>query len=167
LGTADAAGNCDVSPKGDPPGFVYVHDDRTLVIPDRPGNRRIDSLTNILQNPHVGLLFLIPGMDETLRVNGTAQVVRDPSLLERLAIDGKPPLLAIVVRIDQCFLHCGKSFLRAKLWDAPHFVDRLTLPTLAEMIQDQIRPPDRTEEEHRRIIAEALDTQRQAYSCLY
>jgi hypothetical protein len=167
IGTSDASGACDVSPKGDPPGFVLVHDDRTLVIPDRPGNRRVDSLGNILQNPHVGLLFVIPGMDETLRVNGTAHILRDPALLERLAVNGKPAQLAIVVHVQQCFLHCGKSFLRARLWDSAVFIDRPTFPTLGEMIEDQIRPAERTDDEHQRVVAEAHDRVRDAYARLY
>src|SRR5215207_7867986 len=145
LGTSNREGRCDVSPKGDRPGFVCVLDAETLVIPDRLGNRRLDSLQNILENPHVGLLFLIPGMDETLRVNGTAFLTQDPAVLEPLAMDGKPPLLAIEVRVEEAFLHCARSFLRAHLWDADHFMSRDEMPSLGRMIADQIRPAERAE----------------------
>jgi PPOX class probable FMN-dependent enzyme len=154
LSTSNARGGCDASPKGDRPGFVLVQDEHTLVIPDRPGNRRADSLLNILDNPHVGLLFLIPGMGETLRVNGTASLVQDPALLEQLAVDGKRPQLAIVVKVEECFLHCAKALIRSQLWDPEGFMPRCEMPSLAQMIQDQIRPPGRSDEEHLRIIEE-------------
>jgi hypothetical protein len=139
LGTADAAGRADVSPRGDPPGFVRVLDDQTLLIPDRPGNNLLDSLSNIVANPEVGLLFLIPGFDETLRVNGTAALVRDPALLASLAIEGKPPKLAIRVAIREVYLHCARSFRRARLWDPAARVPRETLPSLARMVTDMAR----------------------------
>jgi len=116
LATADAAGRADVSPKGDQPGFVAVEDAGTLLIPDRSGNRLVFSLQNILENPHVGVLFLVPGTGETLRVNGRASLTRDPVILARLAARGKPALLAIRVEIEECFFHCAKAFLRASLW---------------------------------------------------
>jgi PPOX class probable FMN-dependent enzyme len=112
LATSDAAGRCDVSPKGDPAGFVLVLDERHLVIPDRPGNRRLDGMRSILANPHVGLLFLVPGRGETLRVNGHASIVRDAELLARLAVGGKTPRLAIGVEVEEVFLHCAKAFKR-------------------------------------------------------
>jgi PPOX class probable FMN-dependent enzyme len=136
LGTANAKGEADVSPRGDPPGFVKVLDDRTLLIPDRPGNNLLDSLSNIVVNPEVGLLFIIPGFDETLRVNGRAEVVRDPALLAPLAVDGKAPKVAIRVAVRQAYLHCAKSFRRARLWDPAARVPRATLPTLAKMVMD-------------------------------
>ncbi len=144
IASADAVGNCDVSPRGDAPGFVLVLDDKTLVIPERPGNRRADTLFNILQTGAVGLLFMIPGVEETLRVNGRAQVVRDPDILERTAARGKPPKLAISVTVEECFLHCGKAIRRSGLWDAGQMVDRSALPPLARMLLDQARPPDTT-----------------------
>src|SRR5688572_22335175 len=109
LGTAGADGRCDVSPRGDAPGFVQVLDDRRIVIPERPGNRRLDSLQNLLTNPRVGLLFLIPGRDDTLRVNGRASITRDPGILQRSAVQGKAPLLAIGIEVEQCFFHCAKA----------------------------------------------------------
>lgn len=167
LGTSSADGRCDVSPKGDQPGFVLVEDSRTLVIPDRPGNRRFDSLQNILANPHVGLLFLIPGMDETLRVNGTAELVRDPLLLGRLAVDGKQPLLAIVVQVEKAFLHCGRSSLRSSVWDPGRYMPREQLPSLSKMIADQTRPAERDDADHARYLDEAERATAEAYRCLY
>jgi PPOX class probable FMN-dependent enzyme len=166
LGTSGADGRCDVSPKGDRPGFTLVLDDTTVVIPDRPGNKRFDSLHNILANPHVGLLFLIPGMDETLRVNGTAELVRDEALLERLAVDGKKPLLGIVVHVQETFLHCARSFLRAQLWDPETFMPREQMPSLARMITDQTRPDDNPQE-HEQIICEAEQHTAESYRTLY
>ena len=113
IATAGADGRCDISPKGDAPGFVLVLDDRRLVIPDRPGNKRLDGMKNLLANPHVGLIFLVPGREETLRVNGRAWITRDPELLERSAVQGRTPSLAIGVEVEQCFLHCAKAFRRS------------------------------------------------------
>jgi uncharacterized protein len=167
LGTSGLDGRCDVSPKGDRPGFVLIEDDSTVVIPDRPGNKRFDSLQNILHNPHVGLLFLIPGMDETLRVNGSAELVQDEDLLPRLAIDGKVPVLAIVVHVDEAFLHCGRSSLRAQVWDPTRVFSRAELPSLARMIADQTRPAERDQAEHERLVKAAEATTAEAYRCLY
>jgi PPOX class probable FMN-dependent enzyme len=136
LGTANAEGKADVSPRGDPPGFVKVLDDRTLMIPDRPGNNLLDSLSNIVANPEVGLLFVIPGFDETLRVNGRAEVVRDAALLAPLAVEGKTPKVAIRVSVREVYLHCAKSFRRARLWDPAARVPRSTLPSLGKMVMD-------------------------------
>lgn len=116
LSTADAAGNADASPKGDEPGFVVVEDDRTILIPDRLGNKLAYGLTNILENPRVGCLFVIPGTTETLRINGTAELTDDPALCERMAARGRPAVLIIRVTVEQCFFHCSKAFLRSKLW---------------------------------------------------
>ena len=116
LATSDAEGDMDVSPKGDGPGFVAVEDETTLLIPDRSGNKLIFGLQNILANPHVGLIFLIPGTGETLRVNGTAELTSDPAILDRLSARGKPAVVAIRVRIKEVFYHCAKAFLRAQLW---------------------------------------------------
>jgi PPOX class probable FMN-dependent enzyme len=116
LSTSDGHGSADASPKGDAPGFVLIEDDRTLVIPDRPGNSLAFGLTNILENPGVGLLFLIPGTTETLRVNGRAELDRDPELLDRLGARGKPAVVAIRVHVEQVFFHCAKAFIRSELW---------------------------------------------------
>jgi PPOX class probable FMN-dependent enzyme len=116
IATADADGNCDVSPKGDPPGFTYVIDDTTIAIPDRPGNRRIDGFHNVLANPHVGMNFVVPGRTETLRINGRARLIRDAPFFDEMIVKGHRPRLALVVDIEQIFLHCGKSFLRSQMW---------------------------------------------------
>ncbi len=116
LSTSDANGRADASPKGDAPGFVQVEDERTLIIPDRPGNKLAYGHLNIIDNPHVGVLFMIPGTPETLRVNGRAELTSNPTLLEQLAARGKPAVLAIRVHIDECFFHCAKAFIRSDLW---------------------------------------------------
>ena len=138
LGTSAPSGRCDVSPKGDYPGFVRVLDDRTLAIPDLPGNNRLDTLTNILTNPQVGLIFMIPGMNETLRVNGKVRLVRDADLLESMAFKGKLPKLAIVVDVEEVFTHCPKAFLRSKLWSEESRIDRSELPSFAEILRDHV-----------------------------
>jgi uncharacterized protein len=138
VATSGATGTCDVSPKGDTPGFVQVLDDHTLVIPDRPGNRRLDSFRNIIENPHAGLIFIIPGVDETLRVNGTAQIIRDAEILERCAVEGKRPQLAIAVTVQEAFIHCPKCFLRSKVWDTSTWRPRSELPSMAQIMVDQL-----------------------------
>jgi hypothetical protein len=125
LGSTDANGNMDVSPKGDPAGFVQVMDNKTLLIPDRPGNRRGDTLTNILQNPNIGLLFLVPGRGDTLRVNGTAQIVRDDDIRERFIMQGKTPMFVIAVTVKEVFFHCTKCIVRSGLWSSEHEHDEL------------------------------------------
>ena len=125
LGSTDASGNMDVSPKGDPAGFVQVMDNQTLLIPDRPGNRRGDTLSNILQNPHIGLLFLVPGRSDTLRVNGTAQIVRDDAVRERFIMQGKVPIFVIAVTVKEVFFHCTKCMVRSQLWSPDHEHDEL------------------------------------------
>ena len=136
LGTSNASGRCDVSPKGDYPGFVRVLNDKTLAIPDLPGNNRLDTLSNLLANPQVGLIFLIPGMNDVLRVNGKVRLVRDAALLESLAYQGKLPKLAIVVDVQEVFIHCTKALVRSKLWLDEYRVDRNELPSLAEILRD-------------------------------
>jgi uncharacterized protein len=116
IATAGADGSCDVSPKGDPPGFTLVLDDRTIAIPERPGNRRADGFHNIIDNPHVGLLYLMPGRGDTLRINGRATLVRDADFFDRMVVKGHRPILAVVVDIDEVFYHCSKAFLRSSLW---------------------------------------------------
>ena len=136
IGTSNGAGRCDVSPKGDSPGFVQVLDSQTLVIPERPGNRRGDTLVNILENPHVGLLFMIPGIEDTLRVNGRAAIIRDEELLDLTAHQGQRPVLNIVVQVKEAFLHCAKAFKRSRLWELDSQVPRNKLPSLAQMVHD-------------------------------
>ena len=137
IGTQDMAGRADVSPRGDARGFVEILDAQTLAIPDRPGNNRLDSLSNILANPSVGLLFMIPGFDDTLRVNGQASLVTDPDLLERMRVNGKVPALAIVVKVSEVFMHCAKAFRRSHLWDPAQFQDRSEMPSLIKIILDE------------------------------
>ena len=138
IATAGAAGRCDVSPKGDAPGFVRVLDDQHLVIPDRPGNKRLDGMRNIVKNPHVGIIFLLPGNDFTLRVNGRACIVRDEEILSRLEVQGKRPKVAIGVEIEECFLHCAKAFKRSGLWDRERWPDVASLPSMAKILWEQI-----------------------------
>ena len=139
LGTSSADGRCDVSPKGDAPGFVRVLDDHHLVIPDRPGNKRLDGMRNILENPHVGLIFLVPGNDFTLRVNGTAAITRDPELLGTLQAQGKTPLVAIGVEVEEVFLHCARSFRRGHLWDRETWPGADALPSMPCILYDQTK----------------------------
>ncbi|NND90479.1 MAG: pyridoxamine 5'-phosphate oxidase family protein [Granulosicoccus sp.] len=138
LSTQHAGGRADVSPRGDPAGFVTIIDQHTVAIPDRPGNNRLDSLSNIISNPSVGLLFLVPGFDDTLRVNGEAFLSRDPDLLSGMSVMKRTPTLAIVVEIKEAFLHCAKAFRRSRLWQAEALQDRLQLPSLATMVSEQI-----------------------------
>jgi uncharacterized protein len=132
LGTTDANGNMDVSPKGDPSGFVQLMDSKTLLIPDRPGNRRGDTLSNILQNPNIGLLFLVPGRSDTLRVNGTAQIVRDEAIRERFIMQGKAPIFVIAVTVKEVFFHCTKCVVRSGLWSSE--VEKDALVSFGEAI---------------------------------
>jgi PPOX class probable FMN-dependent enzyme len=154
MATSGANGRCDVSPKGDAPGFVQVLDERRLVIPERPGNKRLDGMLNMLSNPHIGLIFLVPGREETLRVNGRAWVTRDPLLLERCVAQSKVPLVAIGVEVEQCFLHCPKAFIRSRLWQQQSWPAADALPTMACVLFDQIRPTDATLEDYERAIEE-------------
>ena len=137
IGTQDLAGGADVSPRGDPVGFVKILDQHTLAIPDRPGNNRLDSLVNILANPTVGLLFIIPGFDDILRVNGQASLVTDAEILARMGVGDRIPKLAIVVKVSEVFMHCAKAFRRSHLWNADHFQDRGEMPSLSKIILDQ------------------------------
>jgi PPOX class probable FMN-dependent enzyme len=132
VASADAGGRMDISPKGDPPGFVRVLDDLTLAIPDRPGNRQAATFSNLVVNSRIGLLFLVPGKEETLRVGGTAIVVRDLWLRETMAIDGKLPEFATVVTVDEAFFHCAKCVIRSALWRPERWPDGSGLPTMAQ-----------------------------------
>ncbi|MEW1847201.1 pyridoxamine 5'-phosphate oxidase family protein [Nonomuraea angiospora] len=135
IATSDDAGACDVSPKGDPAGFVHVIDDTTIAIPDRPGNRRADGFLNVLTNPHVGLIFLIPGRNETLRINGRARLLRDAPFFDEMVVKGHRPHLALVVEIEQIFFHCAKAFLRSSLWK-PDSWEPEALPSHARLVKD-------------------------------
>jgi uncharacterized protein len=144
IATSDSSGKCDVSPKGDEAGFVIVLDDTHLVIPDRPGNKRVDGMRNILAKPYVGLLFLVPGRDETLRVNGKAWLVRDEELLDRAAVRGKRPQIAIGVEVEEVFMHCGKASLRSNLWQPNRWPDVSDLQSAACMLLAHARPENMT-----------------------
>ncbi|HEY1367251.1 MAG TPA: pyridoxamine 5'-phosphate oxidase family protein [Gaiellaceae bacterium] len=135
LATSAADGTCDVSPRGDPAGFVKVLDERRLLLPDRPGNRLADSFRNVLENPHVALIFIIPGIGDTFRVNGRASIVEDPELLAPCAVEGKVPKLGLLIEVDEAYTHCPKAFLRAGLWDPDRYVDRSELPSSGELMR--------------------------------
>ena len=156
LGTVGRDGSCDVSPRGDAPGrLATALDARTLLIPERRGNRRADSLRNIIETGRAGLLFLVPGVGETLRVNGRACVIRDEAVLAPLAVEGKRPLVAIVVEVQECFLQCAKAVLRSKLWDAGAGGRAASLPALAEMLNDQVPTAGQTAESLGRLIEDS------------
>jgi uncharacterized protein len=139
VATADAEGNCDVSPKGDPPGFTLVLDETTIAIPERPGNRRADGFRNVLGNPHVGLVYLVPGRGDTLRINGRARLVRDAPFFDEMVVKGHRPRLALVVEIEQIFFHCAKAFMRSKLW-RPETWNPEALPSRAQIAKCVERP---------------------------
>jgi PPOX class probable FMN-dependent enzyme len=150
IATSDAEGNCDVSPKGDAAGVVKVLDARTLVVPDRPGNRRIDGHRNIIANPHIGLIFFIPGVDETLRVNGRCFISKDQALLDTLVYQGKTPKLAMVVEIDEVYMHCARAFLRSGLWKPETWPNEDDIPTLAAIMCEQKDMPAPDESQGKR-----------------
>lgn len=147
IATSDDQGRLDVSPKGDPAGFVKVLNEKTLVIPDRPGNRRLDGFENILKNPHIGLIFLVPGRDETLRINGKAMLVRDQELLESMSWRGKVPAIATAVEVEELFFHCGKAFIRSKLWKPEEWGDISDIATFGKILLDQPKLTDTTAEQ--------------------
>ena len=132
VATTDAQGRVDVSPKGDPPGFVPIIDDSTIAIPERPGNKRVDGYLNVLQNPHVGTLFVIPGRGDTVRVNGTARIVSDADYFDALAVQGKRPILALEIAVEEVFFHCAKAFLRADAWK-PETWNPESVPSTAQL----------------------------------
>lgn len=154
IGTQGLGKQADVSPRGDAPGFVQILDQQTLAIPDRPGNNRLDSLSNILANPNVGLLFIIPGFDDTLRVNGQASLVTDPEILETMSVNGRSPKLAIIVKVKEAFVHCAKAFRRSHLWDPQHFQDRSEVASLSKIILDQTTGAPTSSAEMQRIDAD-------------
>jgi uncharacterized protein len=145
IATAGRSGSCDVSPKGDPPGFAHVLDDTTIAIPDRPGNRRVDGFRNIVENPHVGLIFLVPGRTDTLRINGRARLVQGAPFFADMAVRGHTPELAIVVAIEEIFHHCSKAFMRSDLWKPETWRPDL-LPSRAEIVKS-VEAVDETLEE--------------------
>lgn len=138
LATHGADGSTDVSPRGDAPGFVHILDDRTLVIPDRPGNKRLDSIINIIKQPNIALLFMIPGVLETLRVNGKCIISTDPELLQRFEVRGKLPALVIVVTLEEALGHCSKAFRRSKLWQSD-YLPKDKVPSLAELMSGHLQ----------------------------
>lgn len=142
ISTHSADGRCDASPRGDAAGFIHVIDDRTMLIPDRPGNRRVDTLRNILETGRIGLLFLVPGVGETLRVNGRATIIRDEAWLTPLSVQGKRPLVAVAIAVEECFLQCAKALVRSKLWDPHERPDLRDLPCAAEMFNDHVQMPE-------------------------
>lgn len=157
LATADANGNTDVSPKGDPIGFVKIVDKQTLAIPDRLGNNRADSMENILQNPNVGLIFLIPGKSETLRISGKACIVRDKDLRDSMAVKGRSPELVIIVDVNEAFFHCSKCMIRSKLWKPEHWPDLDGLPRLAETMVDAGKLELSEDEMHKIVVNDEIE----------
>jgi uncharacterized protein len=138
VSTASADGKQDVTPRGDPPGSFKVIDGHTLAFPDRPGNNRLDTLKNLLENPEIALIFLLPGTNDTARVAGTARLSTDPELLAAMAVQGKAPLCAVVVSVRQAYFHCAKALLRSKLWTGEYGVAKGSFPSLSRMIGDQV-----------------------------
>lgn len=144
VATTDAQGRVDVSPKGDPPGFVQIIDDITIAIPERPGNRRVDGFLNVLQRPHVGTVFVIPGRGDTLRINGTGRILSDADYFDAMAVDGKRPILALEIAIEEVFFHCPKAFLRSNAWK-PETWNPTAVPSVAQMAK--AFKPDQSQEE--------------------
>lgn len=144
IATSASDGSCDVSPKGDPPGFVHALDEHTIAIPDRPGNRRVDGFRNVLDNPQVGLIFLVPGRTDTLRINGQAQLVREAPFFDDMVVKGHRPTLAMVVHVDEVFSHCSKAFLRSALWDSSTW-DPDAAPSRVEIAHVIERPDESVE----------------------
>jgi PPOX class probable FMN-dependent enzyme len=138
MATCDAEGRCDASPKGDAPGFVQVLDDETLLIPDRLGNNRVDSIGNLLKSPGIGLIFFVPGLRETLRVNGRAQITTDPALLEPCTVEGKVPRSGILITAEEVYFHCGKALIRSDLWNPEKHIAQKDFPSLGIIINEQI-----------------------------
>jgi PPOX class probable FMN-dependent enzyme len=138
LASGGSAGAMDASPRGGPPGFVKVRDDKTLLIPDAPGNNRLDTLENIIGTGKLGLFFMVPGVDETLRVNGSARLSTDAGLLGLFSEEKRQPKLVIAVTVAEAYLHCAKALMRSKLWDPTSLVERTVLPTMGEMLKSQI-----------------------------
>lgn len=145
LASSDSEGRADASPRGDGPGFVQVLDEKTLLIPDRRGNNRVDSFGNVLSSPGVGLVFFVPGINETLRVNGRARLTRDAALLEPTTVQEKTPKLGLLVEVDEAYFHCGKALIRSKLWAQDAQIERGSFPTLGRIVAEQTRAVDAAE----------------------
>jgi PPOX class probable FMN-dependent enzyme len=156
IASSDPSGRCDASPKGDAPGFVEVLDDETLLIPDRLGNNRVDTIGNLLARPGVGLIFFVPGINETLRVNGRARITTDPALLEPLAVAGKAPRSGILVAAEEIYFHCGKALIRSDLWNPEKHLRRSEFPSLGRILADQIGGV--SVEDSERLTAESYKT---------
>ena len=137
IASCDPTGRCDASPKGDAPGFVQVLDDRTLLIPDRLGNNRVDTIGNLLECPGIGLIFFVPGINETLRVNGRARITTDPLLLQPLAVNGKAPRSGILITADEVYFHCGKALIRSAVWNPERHRKRSDFPGLGRVLTEQ------------------------------
>jgi PPOX class probable FMN-dependent enzyme len=148
LGTSSAAG-ADVTPRGDAAGFVHVLDEHTLLIPDWPGNNRLDTLANVQENPVVAMLFLVPGVQETLRINGRAEISTAPDLVARWDVGGKQPRSVLRVTVAEAFMHCGKALIRSRLWDAATQIERSALPSYGQILKDQTKLPESAEEMQR------------------
>jgi PPOX class probable FMN-dependent enzyme len=142
IATATPAGGLDISPRGDPAGFVQILDDRTLLLPERPGNRIADTLTNLLADPRIALLFLIPGVGDTFRVNGRAKIVDDPELLEPCGVEGRVPRLGILISIEEAYTQCSKAFIRSDLWNPEKYIERSGLPSSGEILREIKQDPD-------------------------
>ncbi len=138
LSTSNAHGKADVTPRGDPPGFAQVIDDNTILIPDRPGNNRLDTMVNIIENENVACLFFIPGFEDTLRIAGRARITNDPELLRRCVVNGKQPKVGVLISVDEAFLHCAKALKRSKLWQDEYRQDRAQMPSIARIILEQV-----------------------------
>lgn len=155
LATSNSEGKCDVSPRGDFPGFVSVLDEHHLFIPERPGNRRVDSAENIITNPNIGLIFLIPGLGETLRINGKAFISRDPELLEKNSINGRSPLFGILVEVEECFVHCAKALIRSKLWNSDSWLAKENFPSVPQMLVAHSKTPNVTTNQVAMVLEES------------
>lgn len=155
LSTSNKEGSCDVSPRGDPAGFVEAIDEKHLVIPERPGNKRCDSLVNILSNPQVGIIFIIPGLKETLRINGKAVLTADKDLLTRHQINGKSPELGIIIEVEECFIHCAKAFLRAELWEPETWLKKEELPVISKILAAHINSENYSSEQIAAVLSES------------
>lgn len=139
LSTSNADGKCDVSPRGDSPNEILILNDHQLVIPDRPGNRRLDSILNMMSNPHIGLVFLIPGLDEVLRINGKATIINDEDILSKMSLKGKRPLLGIGVDVEECFIHCSRALNKSSVWKPETWQSKDTLPAMLDIFFDHLK----------------------------